>query len=359
MSFNPNKPYNSLPKLPPKKEVETKEILKRCIEARSLLSELKASARLLPNQSILIKIIPLLEARDSSAIENIVTTTDKLFKYADHVNEKTDSATKETLRYRGALKNGFEHLKKRPLSVSTAVEVCSSIKNQEMEIRKIPGTSLANDKTGKTIYTPPAGEEVIRSLLKNWENFLNTNQEIDPLVRMAIGHYQFEAIHPFLDSNGRTGRILNILFLIQEELLDTPILYLSHSILRSKEIYYKLLLEVTKHNNWEEWIAYILSAISETCTWTLSKIDRIQKLSLQVKNLIKDKESKIYSQELVDLIFSQPYCRISNLVDSGIAQRQAASVYLKKLCDLGILNEVKEGREKIFIHPKLIRLLNK
>jgi Fic family protein len=357
ITFIPEIPYNTLPTLPPKQELESKIVLKKCIEVNSALAELKTAGRLIPNQSVLINIIPLLEAKDSSAIENIVTTTDKLFKYADGNTYNLDASTKETLRYREALQLGCKHLEKKPLSTSTAIEICSVIKGQQMDIRKTPGTTLVNDLTKEIIYTPPAGEGIIRDLLKNWEAFLHNESNIEPLVRMAVSHYQFEAIHPFTDGNGRTGRILNILFLIQENLLTSPILYTSRYIIANKNEYYQLLLKVTKENDWESWILYILSAIGDTCRWTLNKIEAIKHLSEEVTRIVKSQASTIYSRDLIDVIFTQPYCRIANLIDYGIAKRQVASVYLKKLCEIGILEEVREGRDKIFIHPKMINLL--
>lgn len=357
--FNPEQPYNDLPKLPPANEIETKSVLKACIEARSALAELKTAGRLIPNQTVLINIIPLLEAKDSSAIENIVTTTDKLFKYADRDTKSLDPDTKETLRYRSALKRGFDLIKGRPLSTNTAIEVCSVIKDKQMDIRKVPGTALAGDVSGKVIYTPPSGERVIRDFLSNWENFLHQETSVDPLIRMAVGHYQFEAIHPFTDGNGRTGRILNVLYLNQEGLLTSPILYLSRYITAQKNDYYRLLLEVTKDRNWESWILYVLDAVVNTCKWTVSKIEGIRALSEEITEIIKSKAPKVYSRELVELIFNQPYCRINNLIEAGIAQRQTASVYLKTLCDLGILQEISEGRDKIFLNPRMIDLLIK
>lgn len=356
-TFNPGMPFNNLPLLPPRQEIETKPILKLCIEARSALAELKTAGNLIPNQSVLINIIPILEAKDSSAIENIVTTTDKLFRFADSTSESFDATTKEALRYRTALRTGFASLAERPLSTRTAIDICSVIKDKSMDIRKIPGTALANDARGRAIYTPPVGESLIRDLLSNWEKFIHNEREIDPLVRMAIGHYQFEAIHPFTDGNGRTGRILNILFLIQEKLLTIPILYLSRFIIRNKNDYYQLLLDVTTKGAWEPWVLYILRAVVESSQWTTKKIKTIRTLTIKTADIVRKKSPSIYSKELVDILFTQPYCRISNLVDADLAKRQTASTYLKQLCDIGVLHEVREGREKLFINPKLIKLL--
>jgi Fic family protein len=251
MRFDRTKPYNLLPALPPKADIESKRILKRCITARSALAELKQAGELIPNQSVLINTIPLLEAQLSSEIENVVTTSDKLFRFASGHSERADPATKEALRYRQALHNGYKAIKQKPVCTSTAVEICRTILAQDIDIRKIPGTALQNPVTKKIIYTPPVGEDRIRKKLTNWERFINQNQDIDPLIRMAVTHYQFEAIHPFTDGNGRTGRILNLLFLIQEQLLTMPILYLSHYIIKTKNEYYASLRKVTEDEQWE------------------------------------------------------------------------------------------------------------
>lgn len=356
MTWIADKPYNDLPLLPPNQDVETKEILKACISARSALAELNQAGKLLPNQGLLINLLPILEAQGSSEIENIVTTTDKLFQFADEENS-ADPMTKEALSYRRALYNGFESLKNMPLCSRTALEVCSTLKNNDISIRKQLGTALRNSGTNEVIYTPPTGEEEIRKFLKNWEDFLHIEDDLDPLIKLAILHYQFEAIHPFVDGNGRTGRILNILYLIEKELLTLPILYLSRYIVHHKSDYYQLLLSVTMNKNWEEWILFMLKAIEETSTWTRDKITTITELIGETAQFIKEKEPKIYSYELVNILFEQPYCRIANLVDNGIAKRQTASVYLQKLCDIGVLTEHADGREKLFINTKLIELM--
>jgi len=357
MKFDRTKPYNSLPPLPPKADIESKPILKKCISARAALAELKQAGELIPDQSILINTIPLLEAQLSSEIENIVTTTDKLFRYASVDTEKADPATKEALRYRQALYHGYLYIKQKPVCTSTAVEVCRTILNKDIDIRKIPGTALKNPATNQIIYTPPVGEDLIRRKLANWEKFLNQRKDLDPLIRLAIIHYQFEAIHPFTDGNGRTGRLLNVLFLIQEGLLDIPVLYLSHYIINHKNDYYVRLRAVTEKQQWEKWIIYILDGVEKTSCWTREKIKTISKLLTHTCDYVRQKEPKIYSRELVDIIFEQPYCRIANLVEADIAKRQTASVYLKQLVKIGVLEEVKAGREKLYIHPKFLKLL--
>lgn len=359
MNWNPEKPYNALPLLPPEVDLETKVVLKRCIEARTALAELKQAAELIPNQAMLINTLPLLEAKDSSEIENIVTTTDKLFLFASSDDAHADSATKEALRYRKALFEGWQSLSKRPMNTNMAESICSQIKNMDMSVRKVPGTTLASDKTGKVIYTPPAGEKVIRDLLSNWEKLLHNHPELDPLIRMAIMHYQFEAIHPFTDGNGRTGRILNILYLVQENLLNLPILYLSRYIIANRDQYYSGLLAVTREQAWEPWLLYMLEAVETTAKWTTQKIISIRDLSDHTADYVRQALPKIYSRELIDVIFEQPYCRISNLAEANIAKRQTASEYLKKLVSIGVLIEQQVGRERLFIHPKLIKLVTK
>ena len=357
MPFDQSVPYNDLPSLPPDVDIESKEILRKCILARSALAALKQAGDLIPNPTVLINTIPILEAKVSSEIENIVTTTDKLFQFASGNVEKADHATKETLRYRQALYQGYMAITNKPICTSTAIEVCSMIRDIQVDIRKVPGTALANDGTGEVIYTPPEGESVIRDKLANWETFVNSNPEIDPLIRMAIMHYQFEAIHPFSDGNGRTGRILNLLLLIQEGLLDIPVLYLSRFFINNKNQYYSLLRKVTEENDWQSWIIYVLEAVEETAVWTTNKIRTSQELLKHTCQYISQRLPKVYSRELAETIFEQPYCRIGNIVQKNIAKRQTASTYLKKLVDIDVLVEIEAGREKIYMHPKFIKLL--
>ena len=359
-TWQSDRPYNDLPALPPPLDVvETRAVLKQCISARAALGELKQVAELIPNQAMLINTLPLLEARASSEIENIVTTTDELFRHDNRDDATADPATKEALRYRRALGEGFQALKGHPLTTRTAEQICSLIKGVDMSVRRVPGTKLENNATGEIIYTPPEGEDRLRDILANWERFLHTETDIDPLIRMAIGHYQFEAIHPFTDGNGRTGRVINSLFLIEQNLLTLPILYLSRYIIQNKADYYRLLLAVTKSRVWEDWILYILKGVEETAIWTIAKIAAIRDLQQETTTFVRHRLPKIYSHELVSLIFEQPYCRISNLVEAEIAQRQTASVYLKQLVDIGVLSEVDAGKEKLFIHTKLMRLLTR
>ncbi|MFM9850049.1 MAG: protein adenylyltransferase Fic [Hyphomicrobiaceae bacterium] len=355
--FDPEKPYNDLPSLPPAQGLETLPVMRKCVAAGRALAGLKEAARLIPNQDVLINTIPLREAKDSSAIENIVTTNDSLFKFANVDFEEADEATKETLRYRTALMKGFADIVKKPLTTRTAIMVCRAIKNVDLDIRKTPGTALAHHPSGKIIYTPPEGEGILRDKLSNLERFLHEEENIDPLIRMAAAHYQFEAIHPFIDGNGRTGRILNTLFLIDKKLLELPILYLSRYINQHRAEYYRLLLEVTTSNAWEPWLLYMLSAVEETSAWTTAKIRAIDDHMTSTVRFVSAERPKIYSRELIEIIFTQPYCRIANIVEARLANRATASKHLKQLADIGVLVERKEGREKLYINARFLDLL--
>ena len=357
--FVADQPYNSLPKLPPPIEaIETRSILKKTIDARVALAELKQAAELIPNAAVLVNALPLLEARASSEIENIVTTTDKLFEFVEVAEDRADAATKEALRYRSALFEGTKMVRRRMLTTDMAIQICSTIKDLELDLRAEPGTQLRNRRTREVVYTPPVGQRLLQEMLDNWAAFMGEATNVDPLVRMAVQHYQFEAIHPFSDGNGRTGRILNILFLVEQGLLDSPILYLSRYIIANKAEYYRLLLEVTREQAWEKWVMYMLEGVEETCNWTTDKIKAIRELMQHTSQYVAGKLPKIYSWELVEALFKQPYCRINNLVNAGIAKRQTASVYLKQLCEIGVLREIRSGRETLFVHPKYIELLS-
>jgi len=358
-TFEASAPYNDLPALPPGvPDLETPEVLKACINARVALAELKQAADLIPNASVLVNALPMLEARASSEIENIVTTTDNMFRYLEASESSADSATKEALRYRRALFEGTKMVQDGSITVDTALEVCRTIKDTPIDVRAGTDTSLRNSATGEVVYTPPQGRDLLLEKLNNWAEFLHGKSEFDPLVRLAIQHYQFEAIHPFADGNGRTGRVLNVLYLVEQGLLDSPILYMSRYIIQHKAAYYRHLLEVTSDGAWSPWILFMLHGIEDTCLWTTEKIRSIRELMQHTGEYVQRHLPKIYSWELVQLLFMQPYCRIAHVVDSGLAKRQTASVYLKQLSDIGILDEVKAGRESLFVHPKYIELLS-
>ena len=357
MNWNAETPYNDLPILPPDLErIETRSVLKACISARAAIAELKTAGELIPDQGLLINILPMLEAKDSSRIENIVTTSDQLFQYADRA-DGADPATKEALRYRTALYDGYTHLEDYPLCTNTAVAICTKLRAVQTDIRKTPGTVL-RAQNNNVVYTPPVGEDSIRELLANWERFIHGDDDLDPLVKMAIAHYQFECIHPFPDGNGRTGRILNILYLIQSELLSLPILYLSRFILERRDDYYTLLRRVTEEGDWESWILFMLEAVESTSRWTTDKISIVRALMAETTEYVREKLPKIYTHELVQALFAQPYCRIDNLVERGVAKRQTASTYLKQLVEIGVLEEMSVGREKLYINTRLLQELN-
>ena len=362
--WRPDRPYNDLPPLPPNVDLETKPVLRQCIRARAALAELKRATELIPNSAILINTLPLLEARASSEIENIVTTADKLFRHLQ-AEGKADPATREALRYRRALLEGFATLNDRPLCTRTAEVICTEIKGTEMSVRRVPGTALVNQMSNEVIYTPPETESRIRDLLANWEQFLHAEDPLhadtlDPLIRMFVAHYQFETIHPFTDGNGRSGRVLNSLYLVEQGLLPMPILYLSRYIIDHKSDYYRLLMEITRKNDqsgWEPWLLFMLRGVEETATWTAAKISAIRDLAEEAVRLVRKALPKIYSRELIDVVFEQPYCRISNVVGANIAGRQAASRYLKALVSIKMLREQTFGREKLFVNVKLLNLL--
>jgi Fic family protein len=356
--FDPSKPFNRLPKLPPTVDLETRAILKKCVPVHAALAALRERGRQIPDQTVLINAIPLMEAKDSSAIENIVTTNDALFRDASLKEDSgADPATKEAARYRAALHHGFVALDKRPISTKSAVDICRELKGVDLDVRSVPGTTLKNHPRQEVIYTPPQGEDLLRELLANWETFLNAETDIDPVVRMAAAHYQFEAIHPFVDGNGRTGRVLNILYLIQEGLLDQPTLYLSRYILLHRADYYRLLLEVTTKGAWEPWILFMLDGVESTARWTTEKVGAIHDLIDATAQYVRDAAPKIYSRELIDAIFTQAYCRIGNVVELKVAKREAASKYLQQLVRIGILREEKVGREKLFLNFRYLQLL--
>ncbi len=361
MKFNPLEPYNELPLLPPDHmDVETKAVLKKAISAGRALAELKGLGQTIPNQAILIDSLILQEAKASSEIENIITTNDALFKAFSVKSGKIDSATKEVLRYRQALWEGFNALKKKPLSTNLFVSLFQTIKQSSAGIRMMPGTAIKNMGTGKIVYTPPEGENILRDKLKNLEEFIHADDEIEPLIKLALIHYQFEAIHPFPDGNGRTGRIINILFLASKGLLDLPVLYLSKYIIEKKNDYYILLRRVTEKDEWEPWILYMLDAIEQTALFTKARIIAIRNLLEKSLLLAREKlPARAYSKELIELLFRQPYTKGEFLVSAGIAERQTAAEYLKELEKIGILHRKKIGRENLYLNIQLYKLLSK
>jgi Fic family protein len=358
MPFNSAVPYNDLPRLPPTFDVETKAILKKCLSATRALAELKGAGDFLPDQAILMNAILLQEAKLSSEIENIISTQDDLFEATLNEAQVTDPNILKILRYRNALRCGFDSLVDNPLSLNLIRQVHSILVGIEADFRK-SGEQIAirNSQTKEIRYTPPAGGAALMEKLQNLEQFLVQSDGFDPLIKMAVAHCQFGAILPFLNENGRTSRILNVLYLLSAKLLKTPILHLSHYIIHTKSDYHSLLRKVTENGEWEPWILYTLQGVEETARWTTERIMEIKKLFDETITLCKERIPEIYSKELMELIFRQPYCKIGFLRDFGIAKRQSASKYLKKLEEIGILKGKKQGREMVFKHPALIKIL--
>jgi Fic family protein len=360
--FDSSRPYNDLPPLPPPTEVETAAVLKKAIAASRALAELKGMAERMPNQAMLIDSLVLQEARASSEIENILTTNDELFKAASDeafTREAAASAeAKEVLRYRQALNHGFRQIKERPLATGLFIEIAQLIKQTDFSVRRTPGTRIANSR-GETIYTPPEGETVIRDKLRELENFMHADDGLDVLVKMALVHYQFEAIHPFPDGNGRAGRILNILYLVDQGLLNLPVLYLSRHIIDNKAAYYDGLRRVTEEGAWGDWVVYMLDAVEQTSLRTRQQITDILALMEAVRERVQREAPGIYSKDLIEQIFRQPYCKIQFLERAGMGTRQTCAKYLRELERLGVLNGQKIGREVYFINQALFELLTR
>ncbi|HWW68395.1 MAG TPA: Fic family protein [Duganella sp.] len=353
MAFARNQPYNDLPLLPPAQDLETKAVLKQAIGANRALANLRGLAGQIPNQRMLINSITLQEARLSSEIENIVTTNDELYRAEADASGKTDPHTKEVLRYRQALQHGFAALTERPLTTNLFIEIAQLIKQSDIGIRATPGTAL-KDEIGNVVYTPPVGDNIIRNKLSDLERFVHAEDGIDPLIKMAVMHYQFEAIHPFPDGNGRTGRILNLLYLVQTGLMDLPVLFLSRYIIANKREYYLSLQKVTEQQDWENWVLYMLRAVESTAQQTFHQVKRILALMETVREKVQLKAPGIYSKDLIETVFRHPYTKIQFLVDANIAKRQTASGYLQTLATIGVLHQRQIGREKYFINEALL-----
>ena len=339
--------------------LKTNKILEQLTVSSRALAELKGYANTIPNMHILINAVTINEAKDSSAIENIVTTHDDIYKVLTESGFKEENA-KEVVDYRNAIWAGYEQIKKDGfINTNTIVKIQGIIEHNNAGIRKLPGTELKNSLTGETIYTPPQNEEEIRDYLKNLEKFINNNEDgIDPLIKVCLIHYQFESIHPFYDGNGRTGRILNILYLVLNKLIDSPILYLSKYINKTKQEYYKLFNEVRNNNNYEEWILYILKGIEITSKETITLIEKIQDEMKNFKEEFRTKLPKIYSKELLESLFYEVYTKIAYIEKACDVTILTATSYLNQLEEIGLLESEKIGREKIYKNLRLIKLLS-
>lgn len=362
MTIKSNKAFNDLPLLPPKESlIETIGILKQESKSAVALAELKGLTNTLPNPNILINAVILKEAQASSGIENVITTQDKLYQALYAKSTKPDGATKEVLRYREALLMGTRLIKERGfLNTNGIIAIQKELEENNAGLRKLPGTALINDLTNEVIYTPPDNFDTISDLMKNLEEYLNNDaDDVSPLIKLAIQHYQFESIHPFYDGNGRTGRIINVLYLILKGLLNEPVLYLSSFIIQNKGDYYRLLQEVRTKNNWEDWILYMLKGIEQTAQSTIEQINKINLLFSETQKLVQDKLPRIYSKDLIEQLYIHPYSKIEFLVNNLGIERKAASRYLNGLEEIGILKSQQKGKEVLYINTNLYNLLKK
>ena len=357
--FEPNIPWNDLPELPPAADIESRDILKACISAMAELSKANALVKTLPNEEVLINTLPLQEARRSSEIENIVTTNDDLYRAMASDRNQVDSNTKEVLHYREALWEGVSHIRAdSPLDIQLFEQICSRILDKKMNVRSGP-VVIENRATQELIYRPPTGYGNLIRLLTNLERFINDKTDrFEPLVKMAVMHYQFEAIHPFMDGNGRTGRILNILYLVQQGLLDVPILYLSRFLIQNRDAYYRYLREVTENGSWQQWILYILAAVEQTSRDTAGKIEAINRLIDNFMIKASGRTKVVEREGFVDLLFKWPYSKISIVKRELACSRITATRYLNEIVALGLLEQVKIGREYYYINRELMELLS-
>lgn len=360
------KPYNNLPLLPPDdKQVITIEVLKALNNANKALAELKGLARKLPNQSMLVNTIALREAKASSEIENIFTTEDELYKTLTANKSTISGSAKEVLRYREALWKGYSAIREeRKITNNTLIKIYQVIKNVNDGIRPPQTETIIKKRgsgllSGEVIYTPPRGEQVIEEKLSNLTDYINDDDkyDYDPLIKLAVTHYQFEAIHPFRDGNGRVGRILNILLMNQKHLLDTPILYLSAYIIKRKDDYYRLLSEVTSRRQWTNWIIYMLKAVEETSIYTINKIEEIDNLFDKTLKLVEAKLPHI-RKEVIEKLFEQPYTSPKRLLDKNLKSLNTAKKYLGQMEELGILVPEKIGKEVVYLNIDLYNLLS-
>lgn len=348
-----------LQKLPLHSNIETIQILKALPKAHAALAELKGLASVIPNQSILINTLGIQEAKDSSAIENIITTHDDIFKSELNLKSIRSLEAKEVQNYISALHNGFELIQKNHILTNNSIlKIQEILEKNKAGFRKLPGTTLKESVTGNIIYTPPQDFDTIQSLMSNLEIYINDNNlsSYDPLVKMAIIHHQFESIHPFYDGNGRTGRIINILYLIQNNLLNLPILYLSNYIIRTKDDYYRLLQKVRTENNWEEWILYLIKGIELTSLDTIQLINRIRTSMQKMKNVLRN-NYKFYSQDLLNNLFKHPYTKIEYIIRDLNVSKLTAANYLNKLAADGVLTKHKIGRNNYYVNDDLFSLM--
>lgn len=345
----------------PAELVETRKVLKKLKETRAALAELKGVTPTIPNEQILIDTLSLQEAKDSSAIENIVTTHDEIYQEVVASEKHTSAAAKEVHKYAKALRVGYSEVKEKGLITNSMIlRMQAIIEGNNAGMRKVPGTVLKNDRTGDVVYEPPQSANEVVALMENLESYMNTPEayDVDPLVHMAIIHHQFESIHPFYDGNGRTGRIINILYLIKEDLLNLPILYISRYIIKKRQRYYELLQHVRDTNEWEEWVLYMLDAVESTSKETVVAIKQIKILMQYYKKRIRTEEPRMYSQDLINNIFRHPYTKIDQVMEDLQVSRATATKYLDVLVTMDLLKKIKVGRSNYYINTSLLGLLS-
>jgi Fic family protein len=350
-----------LTELPLKIDLETKNVLKALPKAHAALAELKGIASTIPNQNILINTLGLQEAKDSSAIENIITTHDDLYKSGLNLDAFKSLQAKEVQNYISALKKGFELITQTGMLTNKSIlQIQEVLEENTAGFRKLPGTALKNSATGETIYTPPQEYDEIIRYMANLELYINDSEihDCDPLIKMAIIHFQFESIHPFYDGNGRTGRIINILYLILEKLQALPILYLSNYIIKNKSDYYRLLQKVRDENLWEDWVIFMIKGVEQTSRETIELIIKIKELMLDYKHRLRD-NYKFYSQDLLNNLFKHPYTKIEYVVNDLGVSRLTAANYLNKLADDKMLRKEKLGTGNYYINVELFDLLTR
>ncbi|NGX45154.1 MAG: Adenosine monophosphate-protein transferase SoFic [Chlamydiae bacterium] len=351
-----------VPELPLTIELETKPVLKKLSQAHRALAELKGVTGIIPNQTILISTLSLQEAKDSSAIENIITTHDELYKSDSASKQFTSRAAKEVYNYAAALRSGYETVKKSHLlTTSTILEIQATIVENSAGFRSLPGTKLKNEQTGAVVYTPPQEAGQVKALMSNLEKFINDESlsDVDALIKMALVHHQFESIHPFYDGNGRTGRIINVLYLVKQGLLDTPVLYLSRYVNQNKAEYYRLLQAVRDQKaTWEEWVLFVLEAVEQTSYQTIQLVRGIRDLMQHHKKQMREELPKIYSQDLLNNLFRHPYTKIEFVMQELQITRITATKYLNELVRIGLLSKHKKWKENYYLNDALFELLS-
>lgn len=347
------------PELPFQEEVETLAVVRKLVTAHRRLAELKGMVETIPNESILLNTLSLQEAKDSSEIENIITTHDEVYKADVFAEAVTGTAAKEVHQYASALRIGYASIRKTQLLTNNAIiQIQAELEQNEAGFRKLPGTKLLNDQTGEIVYTPPQDEVDVSDLMKNLEAFINDDEisKLDPLVKMAIIHHQFESIHPFYDGNGRTGRIINILYMVAKELLRIPVLYLSRYFIQNKDEYYRLLQHVRDTGEWEPWVLFMLDSVEVTSLQTIEIVQAIREQMMDFKHRIRDQLPKIYSQDLLNILFRHPYTKIEFVMNDLSVSRITATKYLDQLSEADFLHKEKIGRYNFYVNVPLFNL---